>query len=74
MKIVVKSEVVGMSSKSFKDRPMEKIEEASKREQTADTYTRSLSKNDKFEPFPHKWMYFNSVKSLGIPKLLSFPI
>ena len=31
-KIVVKSEIVGMSSKSFKDRPMEKIEEASKRE------------------------------------------
>ena len=32
MKIVVKSEVAGMSSKSFKDRPMEKIEETSKRE------------------------------------------
>ena len=31
-KIVVKSEIVGTSSKSFKDRPMEKIEEASKRE------------------------------------------
>ena len=31
-KIVVKSEIVGMSSKSFKDRHMEKIEEASKRE------------------------------------------
>ena len=31
MKIVVKSEVVGMSSKSFQDRPMEKIE-ASRRE------------------------------------------
>ena len=30
-KIVVKSEIVGTSSKSFKDRPMEKIEEASKR-------------------------------------------
>ena len=30
-KIVVKSEIAGMSSKSFKDRPMEKIEEASKR-------------------------------------------
>ena len=32
MKIVVKSEVVGMSSKSFKDRSMEKIERASERE------------------------------------------
>ena len=31
-KIVVKSEIVGTSSKSFKDRPIEKIEEASKRE------------------------------------------
>ena len=32
VKIVVKSEIVGMPSKSFKDRPMEKMEEASKRE------------------------------------------
>ena len=31
-KIVVKSEIVGTSSRSFKDRPIEKIEEASKRE------------------------------------------
>ena len=31
-KIVVKSEIVGTSSKSFKDRPMEKTEEASRRE------------------------------------------
>ena len=31
-KIVVKSEIAGTSSKSFKDRPMEKIEEASIRE------------------------------------------
>ena len=30
-KIVIKSEIVGTSSKSFKDRPMEKVEEASKR-------------------------------------------
>ena len=31
-KIVIKSEIAGTSSKSFKDRPIEKIEEASKRE------------------------------------------
>ena len=31
-KIVVKSEIAGMSSKSFQDRPMEKIEEALRRE------------------------------------------
>ena len=31
-KIVVKSKIVGTSSKSFKDRPMERMEEASKRE------------------------------------------
>ena len=31
-KIVIKSEIAGMSSKSFQDRPMEKMEEASKRE------------------------------------------
>ena len=30
-KIVVKSEITGTSSRSFKDRPIEKIEEASKR-------------------------------------------
>ena len=31
-KIVVKNEIAGTSSRSFKDRPIEKIEEASKRE------------------------------------------